>query len=98
MRIIWSPLAVHRASEIADYIAQDKPSAAVRWVNEVFTKVEQLKSSPQIGRVVPEISDDQFRELIYGNYRIIYRVELKQISVLTIRHGKQILPIAEIMT
>ncbi len=98
MRIIWSPLAVHRASEIADYIAQDKPSAAVRWVNEVFTKIEQLKSSPQIGRVVPEISDDQFRELIYGNYRIIYRVELKQISVLTIRHGKQILPIAEIMT
>lgn len=98
MRIIWSPLAVHRASEIADYIAQDKPSAAVRWVNEAFTKVEQLKSSPQIGRVVPEISDDQFRELIYGNYRIIYRVELKQISVLTIRHGKQILPIAEIMT
>lgn len=98
MRIIWSPLAVHRASEIADYIAQDKPSAAVRWVNEVFTKVEQLKSSPQMGRVVPEISDDQFRELIYGNYRIIYRVELKQISVLTIRHGKQILPIAEIMT
>jgi len=98
MKIIWSPLAVHRAAEIADYIAQDKPSAAVRWINEVFTKVEQLKSSPQIGRVVPEISGNQFRELLYGNYRIIYRVELKQISILTIRHGKQILPIAEIKT
>ena len=98
MKIIWSPLAVNRASEIADYIAQDKPSAAQRWVNEVFTKVEQLKSSPQIGRVVPEISDNKFRELIYGNYRIIYRIEIKQISILTIRHGKQILPIDEIKT
>jgi len=98
MKIIWSPLAVHRASEIAEYIAQDKPSAAIQWINGVFTKVEQLKSSPQMGRVVPEISDNQFRELIYGNYRIIYRVELKQISILTIRHGKQILPIAEIKT
>ena len=98
MKIIWSPLAINRASEIADYIAQDKPSAAKRWINEVFTKVEQLKSSPQIGRVVPEISGNKFRELIYGNYRIIYRMEIKQISILTIRHGKQILPIDEIKT
>ena len=61
MKIIWSPLAINRASEIADYIAQDKPSAAKRWINEVFIKVEQLKSSPQIGRVVPEISDNKFQ-------------------------------------
>ena len=78
MRIIWSPLAVDRASEIADYIAQDKPSAAEKWIDTVFSKVEQLKSSPEIGRIVPEINDSQFRELIYGNYRIIYRIETKQ--------------------
>jgi toxin ParE1/3/4 len=96
MRLIWSPLAIDRASEIADYIAQDKPSAAEKWINTVFFKVEELKSSPEIGRIVPEINDDQFRELIYGNYRIIYRIETKQISILTIRHGKQILPINEI--
>ena len=98
MRIVWSPLAVDRASEIAGYIAQDKPSAAEKWVNTVFSRVEQLKSSPEIGRIVPEINNDQFRELIYGNYRIIYRIEKKQISILTIRHDKQILPIDEIMT
>ena len=96
MRIIWSPLAVDRASEIADYIAQDKPSAAEKWIDTVFSKVEQLKSSPEIGRIVPEINDSQFRELIYDNYRIIYRSETKQISILTIRHGRQILPINEI--
>lgn len=96
MRIVWSPLAIDRASEIANYIAQDKPSAAEKWINTVFSKVEQLKPSPEIGRIVPEISDSQFRELIYGNYRIIYRIENKQVSILTIRHGKQILPINEI--
>ena len=98
MKIIWSPLAVERASEIVDYIAQDKPSAAKRWINKVFAKVETLKSSPQTGRVVPETSNNEFRELIYVNYRIIYRMEIKQISILTIRHGKQILPIDEIKT
>jgi plasmid stabilization system protein ParE len=43
-----------------------------------------------------EINERQFRELIYGNYRIIYHIGTKQISILTIRHGKQILPIDEI--
>ena len=98
MKIIWSPLAIDRASEIAEYIAYDKPSAAENWINTVFSKVEQLKSSPEIGRLVPEIKSNQFRELIYGNYRIIYRIEKKQISILTIRHGMQILPIDEILT
>ena len=97
MKIIWSPLAIDRASEIAEYIAQDKPAAAEKWINTVFSKVEQLKSSPEIGRIVPEIRNDQIRELIYGNYRVIYRIEKKQISILTIRHGKQILPIDEIL-
>ncbi|OGP97736.1 MAG: plasmid stabilization protein [Deltaproteobacteria bacterium RBG_19FT_COMBO_46_9] len=98
MKIIWSPLAIDRASEIAEYIARDKPSAAEKWVDKIFSKVEQLRSSPEIGRIVPEIRNEQFRELIYGNYRIIYRIEKKQISILTIRHGKQILPINEILS
>ena len=97
MKIVWSPLAIDRASEISDYIAQDKPTAAEKWIKTVFSKVEQLKSSPEIGRIVPEIRNNQFRELIYGNYRIIYRIEQEKISILTIRHGKQILPIKEIM-
>jgi toxin ParE1/3/4 len=97
MRIIWSPLAIDRASEIAGYIAQDKPSPAKNWIDTVFSKVEQLKSPPEIGRIVPEINDSRFRELIYGNYRFIYRIETKKISILTIRHGSKILPTDEIM-
>jgi plasmid stabilization system protein ParE len=97
MKIIWSPLAIDRATEIADYIAQDKPSAAVKWINTIFSKVEPLSSSPEMGRIVPEIENNQFREIIYGNYRIIYRIEKKRISILTIRHGNQILPIDEIL-
>ena len=98
MKISWSPLAVDRASEIAEYIAQDNPTAAENWVNAVFTHVEQLKKFPESGRIVPEINNDFFRELMYGNYRIIYRIEANRASILTIRHGKQILPVDEIIT
>ncbi len=97
MRIIWAPLAVDMVSEIAGYIAQDNSTAAEKWINTVFTKVEQLNKFPEIGRIVPEINSQKIRELIYGNYRIIYRIEEKRISILTVRHGKQILPTDEIM-
>ncbi|MCP3875797.1 MAG: type II toxin-antitoxin system RelE/ParE family toxin [Desulfobacteraceae bacterium] len=96
MKLIWSPLVLDRASEIIDYISLDNPSAAKRWLNTIFDKVEQLISSPEPGRIVPEISDSKFCEIIYGNYRIIYHLEQTTISILTIRHGKQILPIDEI--
>jgi plasmid stabilization system protein ParE len=97
MKILWSPLAIERASEIAEYIAQDKPSAAEKWIDTVFAKAEMLTSTHEIGRVVPEIRNSQFLELIYCNYRIVYRIEEKQISILAIRHGMQILPIDEIL-
>ena len=87
---------IERASEIVDYIAQDNPLAAEKWIQTAFSKVDQLRLNPNIGQIVPEINDRLFRELIYGNYRIIYHIEMKQISILTIRHGKQILPIDEI--
>jgi plasmid stabilization system protein ParE len=96
MTIVWSPLALDRVAEIAGYIAQDKPSAAEQWVKAVFAKVEQLEISPEIGRVVPEIGALQFREFLYSQYRIIYRIEKEGISILTVRHVRQILPIDEI--
>jgi len=96
MKIIWSPLAIDRISEIAEYIFQDNPNASVKWIDNIFTKIEQLNEFPESGRIVPEMSRNNIRELIYGNYRIVYRIESEQISILTVRHFKQILPSEEI--
>ena len=75
------------------YTAQDKPSTVENWVKTVLAKIEQLENIPELGRVVPEIENSQFRKLIYAHYRIIYRIEKGQISILTIRYGRQLLPI-----
>ena len=96
MRIQWSPLAVERVSEIADYIAQDNPFAADKWVRSVFDRVKQVKDFSKSGRYVPETNRKDIRELIYGNYRIIYRIDKKMVSILTVRHFKQILPVEDI--
>lgn len=81
-----------RVQEIADYIAADSISAAGNWIDAIFKKVEILTSAPEIGRIVPEFGRSDIRELLFGNYRIIYLFSKKRISILTVRHFKQILP------
>ena len=49
MKLIWSPLAIERVSEIAEYIAQDKPGAAAKWVEKIFNIVERLSEFPESG-------------------------------------------------
>lgn len=97
MKIIWSPLAIDRASDIAEYISLDNTTTAQNWIDTIFQKVGLLESSPEIGRIVQEIARKEIGELIFRNYRIIYRLKKSSISILTIRHGKQILPVEEIL-
>jgi plasmid stabilization system protein ParE len=96
VKITWSPLAIDRVIEIAQYIAQDSPNSAQKWVESTFKTVERLEQFPKSGRIVPEIMKDEFREIIHGNYRIIYRLQSESVSILTVRHGRQILPVNEI--
>ena len=96
MKIVWSPLALDRVGEIADYIARDKTSAASEWVEAVFTKAARLVKFPESGRIVPEIKRADIREIIFGNYRIIYRIRQGQVAILTVRHGKQRLPMDDL--
>ncbi|MFH1762244.1 MAG: type II toxin-antitoxin system RelE/ParE family toxin [bacterium] len=96
MKITWSPLAVERMAEISDYIAYDKPSAATRWVDSIFNKVNLLRDNPKMGRVVPEIDVPGIREIVYGNYRIIYRYAENSLNILTVRSFRQILPVEDI--
>ncbi|MCG6202857.1 type II toxin-antitoxin system RelE/ParE family toxin [Psychromonas antarctica] len=92
MKVIWSPLALEKLEVIAEYIASDKSSAAEKWVNDVFDLAELLGSQPKMGREVPELLGSNYREVIFGSYRIIYKIE-KEIKILTLRNCRQLLVI-----
>ena len=96
MKIIWRPRALRRLDDIADFIADDNPEAAQRWVAEIFAAVERLENFPLSGRIVPEANRNDIREVIYRKYRIVYRVKSKTVDILTVRHSRQLLPRAEI--
>lgn len=96
MKIIWSPLALERVREQARHIEHDNPTAAREWVVKIFDAVENIAAFPLGGRVVPEVENENIRELIFEGYRIIYRLEADGIEVVTVRHGRRDSPIEEI--
>lgn len=95
MRVVWSPLALERVEDIALYIAEDKPDAAVKWVDDLFTTVERLADFPESGRMVPEVGSRRIREVIFGTYRVIYSAK-EQVDVLTVRRSSQLLRLSEL--
>ena len=42
MKIIWSPLSAERLEEIFDYISKDNLSAAKKFADKIFNKIETL--------------------------------------------------------
>jgi len=91
MKVLWMPLALSQVEEIVDYIARDKPGAAIRWADGAFDLAATLREAPRQGRVVPETRREEIRELLYGNYRIIYKLTEEAILILTVRHGRRLL-------
>jgi plasmid stabilization system protein ParE len=79
-----------RVEDISNHIALDDQTAH-RWVVELFGLVDsQLTTFSQSGRIVPELGAREVRELVYGAYRVFYRVGAI-VEVLTVRHGSQLL-------
>lgn len=74
MVIVWSRPAREDLRHIHQYIAHDSPRYATRVIQDIVGKVEGLKELPRLGRVVPEIGEENIRELGMYSYRIMYEL------------------------
>jgi len=88
VKINWTSLAVSDLKSVFDYIADDSSRYAQITASKIHCRVQTLADQPYTGRVVPEFEDTTIRELISGNYRIIYSiVNDYQIDILRIYHS-----------
>lgn len=87
MKIIWSEPAISDLENIRDYIAKDSGYYAAIFIEKIITAIEKTATFPLIGRMVPECNNKNIREVIYQNYRIIYKISNKVIFILTVIHG-----------
>jgi len=88
VRINWTFQAKNDLKAIAEYIARDSRYYAKMQIIRIRNRTKIIKKYPRIGRIVPEIDNEIIRELIEGNYRIIYKIiSDNQIDILTIHHS-----------
>lgn len=88
VKINWTPQSRNDLVAIAEYIAQDSPKYAKIQVQRIRQRVRQLQRFTNSGRIVPEYKTGDIKELILGNYHIIYRIASSdQVDVLTVHHA-----------
>ena len=91
MTVIWSAEALENLSEIEKFIGRNSPDKAESFVDYLVERGESIARNPRIGRITPEISHPDIRELIVKKYRIVYRVQEKRIEILTVFEGHKLL-------
>lgn len=87
VKIVWSKHALKDLNAIYEFIREDSELYAKRFTEKIINRISQLEAFPELGRVVPEFEDETIRELIEGNYRIVYQVRQKSIIIVRIHHA-----------
>ena len=71
----WSGQARADLKAIHDVIARDSTHLARKVTQELAENTDKLAELPRLGRVVPELGDDNVREIPAYSYRILYEIK-----------------------
>ena len=91
-RVLWTRPAREDLQEIREFIARDSPHYARLTVTRLVRAVGRLRDHPLSGRIVPELGRSTIREVIKGNFRIVYRVGPETVEILAVVHAAQDFP------
>jgi toxin ParE1/3/4 len=92
MKVQWSAQALRRLEDIEDYFTAKDPLAAQRLIARLIRRGNSLSSFPRRGRIVPELKFSWLRELIDGNYRIVYRLLGSVVQIVTVFESHRLPP------
>jgi len=96
LKLVWTHEALNRLTEIDDYISYDSIARSRKFINNIIKSTTSIPQYPQKGRIVPEFNISELREIIYKNYRIVYRIKKDQIQILTIFEAHRLIRTKEI--
>ncbi len=90
-RVTWSPEAVEDIESIAEYIERDSSFYAQSVVSQILEVSRNIREFPFIGRVLPEIGDENIRERVVYSYRLVYEIQQQRILIVAVTHGERLL-------
>lgn len=87
VKVVWTNSAILDLDAIGEYIAKDSIRYAEIMVTELFESVDILEGFPKSGSIVSEFNNQKIRQLVMGNYRIVYLiVDEFRIDILTVHN------------
>ncbi|MEW6201602.1 MAG: type II toxin-antitoxin system RelE/ParE family toxin [bacterium] len=88
VKLKWTPKARGHLRSIYEYISRDSVPYARRHIERLVTATEKISQFPEVGRVVSELTEYGLREIIFQNYRIVYRYLQKEriVQILSVLH------------
>jgi len=92
VKVHWTDTALEHLQAIHAYIANNSPQYALRTVDRLTRRSQQIAEFPLSGRAVPEFEHGQIREVLESPYRIIYYIKPDQVDVLAVIHAAQEIP------
>lgn len=90
LRVDWSPGAIEDVEAIADYISRDSEFYARAVVTKIVDVSRSLGEFPRMGRVVPELNNENIRERFIYSYRLVYKIEKNRILIVAVIHGRKV--------
>ena len=87
--IDWSLKAQRHLRDITEYLESTSASYAGVFGGRVLAAAELVSEFPRLGRVVPEYQDNDLREVLVGNYRLVYHVTGEHLGIVGIVHGSR---------
>lgn len=96
MKVLWTEQALVRLAEIEAFVESQNPAAAVSLIARLVARGESLTKLWRRGRSLPELPSSSLRELVEGNYRIVYRHRRGAIEILTVFEGHRLIPFDDI--
>jgi toxin ParE1/3/4 len=89
--VIWTIKAIEQTEQIGLFIEKDSPFQARRVVQLIIMETRKLKEHPRIGKMIPEVQKDQYRELRVFSYRILYKIiNENRIAIVGVVHGRRL--------
>ncbi len=92
MKLVWSKLAKIILSEIFIYYKKNASIKVARSIqSKIFKTTNKLKTHPRLGQILHNYnhSGAEYRFLVSGNYKILYRVDSKYIYISDIFDTRQ---------
>ncbi|MGF7217117.1 plasmid stabilization system protein ParE [Spirosoma lacussanchae] len=84
--VIWKDEAKEDLRDILHYLSRSPSAYVENWSDELTKKLKLLESFPEMGRKVPEKELSHLREVLVGNYRLLYIYFHDMITIIAVRH------------